>query len=386
MLGAWVEEQLLARNQLTHDVFAREAAHLAVVASEMSERFLRAGRVFAFGKGPYATDAQHVAVEFVHPVIVGKRALPALDVSPAFKPWLTAMVTAADMVMGFAPPQGDPEIEAALAQASTKGALTFALTGSAADYALALPEVQPFIQQEIVEVLYHTLWESVHVFFEHHELGHEVGASGFLYPFLGASKQDTSVVLSEVASSIRAKAQEDVRLRTAVAKDSSATIAAAIEAMQQRLARGGKVMSLGNGGSATDANDFTLDCLMPPEGWTSRAAISLAMESANISAIANDVGSDVVFLRQLIAQAQQGDVVLAFSTSGSSSNIQLCLQEARKRGLLTIALLGNDGGDIARNALADICMVVPCDYIPRIQEIQASMYHVLREGLEVSHG
>ena len=75
----------------------------------MSERFLRGGRLLAFGRGPYATDAQHVSVEFVHPVIVGKRALPALDLSMAFQPWLDAIVRPEDMVMGFGPPEGDRE-------------------------------------------------------------------------------------------------------------------------------------------------------------------------------------------------------------------------------------------------------------------------------------
>ncbi len=80
----------------------------------MSDRFLQGGRLLAFGRGPYATDAQHVSVEFVHPVIVGKRALPALDLSMLFAPWLEAIVQPEDIVMGFGPPEGDPEVQAAL--------------------------------------------------------------------------------------------------------------------------------------------------------------------------------------------------------------------------------------------------------------------------------
>ena len=76
-----VEQRLLARNQVFESFFAIEARKLAEACREMSERFLRGGRLLAFGRGPYATDAQHVSVEFVHPVIVGKRALPALDLS-----------------------------------------------------------------------------------------------------------------------------------------------------------------------------------------------------------------------------------------------------------------------------------------------------------------
>src|SRR5271156_2403941 len=114
-LTAQIEQRLLARNQVLESFFALEARGLAEACREMSERFLRGGRLLAFGRGPYATDAQHVSVEFVHPVIVGKRALPAVDLSILFRPWLEAIVQADDMVMGFGPPQGDPEVWAALA-------------------------------------------------------------------------------------------------------------------------------------------------------------------------------------------------------------------------------------------------------------------------------
>ena len=100
-LAKGVADQLLERNRLCEKFFAGEAPRLARAAREMAERFLRGGRLLAFGRGPYATDAQHVSVEFVHPVIVGKRALPALDLSIAFRPWLEAILCANDMVMGF---------------------------------------------------------------------------------------------------------------------------------------------------------------------------------------------------------------------------------------------------------------------------------------------
>ena len=92
---------------------------------------------------------------------------------------------------------------------------------------------------------------------------------------------------------------------------------------------------------------------------------------------------DAIFLRQLIAQACPEDIAVAISTSGGSRNIIMALEEARKRNLLTIALLGYDGGEIKRRRLADFPIVVACDYIPRIQEVQASIYHVIRESLEV---
>ena len=118
-------------------------------------------------------------------------------------------------------------------------------------------------------------------------------------------------------------------------------------------------------------------------GYQPIPAVSLSLEPANITAVANDVGTDVIFLRQLIAQAQPDDVAIGISTSGGSRNIIMALEEARKRDLLTVALLGYDGGEIKRRQLADFPLVVPCDYIPRIQEVQASVYHIIRESLEV---
>ena len=101
-----------------------------------------------------------------------------------------------------------------------------------------------------------------------------------------------------------------------------------------------------------------------------------------LTAVANDVGIDLVFLRQLAAHAQTEDIAVGISTSGGSRNVLIALEEAKKRGLLTVALLGYDGGEILRRGIADFPLVVRSDYIPRIQEVQASTYHLLRETLE----
>jgi D-sedoheptulose 7-phosphate isomerase len=381
-LTTQIEQRLLARNQVMESFFAREAPRLAEACREMSERFLRGGRLLAFGRGPYATDAQHVSVEFVHPVIVGKRALPALDLSLAFEPWLKTLVQADDMVIGFGPPEGDSEVWTALDAARKRRAMTFALPGSEGSYFTAAATQDPFIHQELVEVLYHTLWETVHVFFEHRELGHDVGEAGFLYPFLGKNKQETFDVVAEAAASIRMKVRDDARLREQVASEEAEKIGNAAVAINERIARGGKLIIFGNGGSATDANDWAIDCVMPPAGYRPIPAVSLSMEPANISAIANDVGTELIFQRQLIAQARPNDVAIGISTSGGSKNIVMALEEARKRNLLTIALLGYDGGEVLRRGLADSPLIVRSDYIPRIQEVQASIYHLIRETLE----
>lgn len=379
---AQIGQRLLARNPVLESFFAREADRLAKACREMSERFLRGGRLLAFGRGPYATDAQHVSVEFVHPVIVGKLALPALDLSPAFEPWLKALVQADDMVMGFGPPDGDREVWAALDVAQRRGAMTFALPGARGSYFCSPATADAFVHQELIEILYHTLWETVHVFFEHRELGHDVGAAGFLYPFLGKDKQETPDMVGEVAASIRMKVRDDALLRERVAREESEKIGNAAMAIRERVDRGGKLIIFGNGGSATDANDWALDSILPAAGCQAIPAVSLSMEPANISAIANDVGTELIFQRQLIAQARPNDVAIAISTSGGSKNIVMALEEARKRELLTVALLGYDGGEVARRGLADFPLIVRSDYIPRIQEVQASIYHSICETIQ----
>jgi len=381
-LASDVEDRLLERNQIFETFFAQQARPLAIACREMSDRFVQGGRLLAFGRGPYATDAQHVSVEFVHPIIVGKRALPALDLSVLLGPWLDAILRPQDIVMGFGPPEGDAEVTAALAAAQRHGAMTFALPGCSGSYSLQPPTQHPFIHQELIEILYHTLWETVHVFFEHRELGHDVGDSAFLYPFLGEAKQPTTNIVETVAASMRAKAEEDAKLRARVARDESGQIVNAARAIHQRLRQDGKLIIFGNGGSATDANDWAIDCVLPPSGYCPVPAISLSMEPAILTAIANDVGIETVFLRQIIAHAQPQDVAIGISTSGGSRNIILALEEARKRGLLTVALLGYDGGEILRRGLSDFPLIVRSDFIPRIQEVQASAYHVIREILE----
>src|SRR5689334_1971854 len=218
-----IAASLVNRNATSRAFFDREAERLARACREAAERFARGGRLLAFGTGPQLTDAQHVSVEFVHPVIVGKRALPALDLSSCPHA-IGALAGPDDIVMGFGPPSGDRGVAKVLRAARAEGAQTFALPGTEGDYAVETPSHDPFVHQEIVEVLYHTLWETVHVFLERREAGHDVGASAFLYPYLGKDPQGTESLVDAVASSIRAKARTDEGLREEVARTSAATI------------------------------------------------------------------------------------------------------------------------------------------------------------------
>src|ERR687897_1013333 len=154
-LTARSRTDLLRRNAVFESFFSTEAPRLAEACHEMSRRFLAGGRLLAFGNGSAATDAQHVSVEFVHPVIVGKRALPALDLGPDFETRLPVILRPEDMVMGFAFPERDEAVERALLVAKERGTLTFALAGGAGDYTFDSPDEDPFVVQEVFEVLYH---------------------------------------------------------------------------------------------------------------------------------------------------------------------------------------------------------------------------------------
>src|SRR5215216_4129754 len=265
--------ELIRRNQILEVFFEAEAPRLAEACHEMSRRFLAGGRLLAFGNDSAATDAQHVSVEFVHPVIVGKRALPALDLGPDFERRLPVVLRPEDMVMGFAYPDVDEAVERALRTARRRGAMTFALTGEAGEYSFSPPDEDSFVVQEVFEVLYHVLWETVHVYFEHREQGHDVGSSSFLYPFLGKDEQSLEEIVREVQNSMLQKIQEVNHLRTAVAESEVTAISLIAAAVFERLERGGKLIAFGNGGSATDANDLVSDCVDPPPGWGAVPAV-----------------------------------------------------------------------------------------------------------------
>jgi D-sedoheptulose 7-phosphate isomerase len=388
------ETRLEQRREAGNAFFAQHAMRLAELCHRMAERFARGGRLVAIGTEPAArSDVRHVTVEFVHPVIVGKRALPAIGLTGDGAPLareLALTVHGDDIVMAFG--EHDPideRIQQAVGLAREAGALTVAFAALGADVELEPPTADPFVRQELVETAYHVLWELVHVFFEHRGLlegrterrVHDVGASSFLYPFLSEGESDLDAVLADVAASARMKFSDVVALRAATLAGARETLAQAAAELRAGLESGGRLLALGNGGSATDATDVVADFLSPPAGhsWPGRAAIDLGADTAILTALANDIGSEAIFARQIIAHGRPGDCVLALSTSGNSLSVLDALAEARRRGLHTIALVGYDGGRVAAERLADHVIVSPSQYIPRIQEAQATAYHLLRE-------
>ena len=250
----------------------------------------------------------------------------------------------------------------------------------------------PFIRQELVETLYHVLWELVHVFFDHRgllegrEAGpvHDIGASSFLYPFLSEGEHDLEAVVDDVRRSILLKSEEVGNLREQTLIDNRDTLLDAAAELRAAFEGGAKLLAFGNGGSATDAMDAVADFRAAPQGWPPRRAIDLTEDASILTAIANDIGVEEIFQRQVIAYGRGGDAAIALSTSGSSVNVVEALTEARKRDMLTIALVGYDGGRVASEGLADHVVITRSQHIPRIQEAQASAYHVLRELVELA--
>ena len=427
------------RERVLAGFLRREQERLARACHEMARAFSQGGVLIPLGTGAAATDAAHLAVEFMHPVIVGKRALPA--VAPSNDP------TGASHLAGIGRPgdialllvHGAPEDRDAehLADARRRGLLTIAMSGAGepldADHAFAVPSDDPAIVQEVQETAYHELWELVHVFFEHPGLLHEacitcgdvavearVVATGtgsatierggaredvatelvgevaagdlllchagvalekleegdptaFLYPFLGSDERDLDAVLADVQASIVRKGDDVIELRRAV---DMAELERCAEAIRARLLRGGRLIAFGNGGSSTDAQDAAADAL--ELGWP---ALALTNDVATVTAVGNDVGYDNVFARQLIPLAREQDIVLGISTSGSSPNVVAGLEEAHRRGALTCAITGYDGGRLAELGWIDHLFIARSDYIPRLQEAHATIYHLLLETI-----
>ncbi len=208
-----------------------------------------------------------------------------------------------------------------------------------------------------------------------------------MYPFLHARDTTASAPRADaerrdaVRESTREKCRDAIAVRRQLVSEYRDQFAETAIAMAGAFARGGKLLAFGNGGSATDAEDAASDCLAPPmAGWRPLPAISLTGDSAVVTAIANDVGVEHIFTRQLIAFGQRGDIALGFSTSGGSPNVISAMKEGKRRGLITVALTGGDGGALARSSdVVDFCFVARLEYIPRIQEGHATAWHILLE-------
>jgi len=207
-----------------------------------------------------------------------------------------------------------------------------------------------------------------------------------LYPYLFEGDTTSAEdVLSQIHYSILEKCRETIALRRATLASSGEHIIAAARAMIQAFATGATLLAFGNGGSSTDVQDVVSELLQPPfPDFSPLPAIALTHDVAVITAVGNDVGFENIFARQIIAFGQRGDIALGVTTSGNSANMLMAFEQAKKQGLLTVALTGYDGGKMARSPSVDYCLISPGDHIPRIQESQATVYHSLLEMIFTS--
>ena len=197
-----------------------------------------------------------------------------------------------------------------------------------------------------------------------------------LYPFLYAGRTDLAAVLEEARRSTVAKAAEIMELRRVIAARDGARLMAAARDAAARFAAGGRLLAFGNGGSATDAQQLATTFLNPGGTVRPLPALCLASDTSVVTALANDVGVDVMFARQIAAFGRRTDIAVGLSTSGNSENLLRAFDEASRRGLLTVGIAGYEGGKMAELDSLDYLFVAPSSSVHRIQEAQTTTYHV----------
>lgn len=185
----------------------------------------------------------------------------------------------------------------------------------------------------------------------------------------------------DAAALIRRSLEESARVKRAVAETLSRDLAQAAGWLASAFRAGGKALLFGNGGSATDALHIAAE-------WTGKLgpdrpalpAIALPANASDVTAIGNDYGFERIFARLVEAHGREGDVALAFSTSGGSPNVLEAVEEARRRGMRSIGFLGKGGGKLKDRV--DLALVVPSDDTQRIQESHIAMAHAIAEVVD----
>src|SRR5262245_37362775 len=188
-----------------------------------------------------------------------------------------------------------------------------------------------------------------------------------------------------IREAILRKVRESADVKQQFFEENAVQIEALCRVMAQRFLQGKRLYVMGNGGSACDALHVAVEFKHPIiEKRRPLPAEALLSDIATITAISNDLDFSRIFLNQLKLSAQPGDMVLAISTSGKSPNLIYALEAARAREMLTIAIAGKDGGRFP--AVSDYCFVVPSFSIHRIQEVHATLIHVLWDMVHVALG
>jgi len=188
-----------------------------------------------------------------------------------------------------------------------------------------------------------------------------------------------------IAEAMLRKARESAALKVAFVEQQADKIAACVRALAERFAAGGRLLVMGNGGSACDAQHVAVEFQHPiVEKRRALPAVALAADTALLTAVGNDADFSQVFARQIDLLARPEDAALGISTSGASANVNRALRRAREKGLLTIGFAGRDGG--AMLYLCQFCFVVPTWSIHRIQETHTLLLHLLWDEVHVALG
>ncbi len=199
-----------------------------------------------------------------------------------------------------------------------------------------------------------------------------------LYPFLSGKRQDADKMQAALLESIRQKAAESIAIKQRFFDENAQAIIAAAQAVAQCYRAGGRLYTMGNGGSSCDAAHIAVEFQHPvTAGRPALPARNLTEDVAMLTAVGNDVGFKHVFVRQVTSQLRAGDVLIGVSTSGNSENLLLAFSAAKEIGAVTIGLTGGDGGRMQSTAKLDHCLVVPSDSIHRVQESHVAFYHIL---------
>jgi D-sedoheptulose 7-phosphate isomerase len=199
-----------------------------------------------------------------------------------------------------------------------------------------------------------------------------------LYPFLHGPRQDAASLDAALLTSIADKARDGRDVSTRFFAEHADALLAASRALARSFSGGGRLFTMGNGGSSCDAAHIAVEFLHPvTAGRPALPAINLTADVAMLSAIGNDLGFEHAYVRQLAAQARRGDAVIGVSTSGNAANLLAAFAKAKEMGLVTIGLAGGDGGKMRASGLIDHCLVVPSSSIHRIQECHVTAYHIL---------
>jgi D-sedoheptulose 7-phosphate isomerase len=199
-----------------------------------------------------------------------------------------------------------------------------------------------------------------------------------LYPFLATERGDAAGLSQVLLESVRQKAEESAAVKQRFFRECAGQVIAAAEALAAVYARGGRLYTMGNGGSSCDAAHIAVEFQHPiTAGRPALPAHNLADDAAMMSAVGNDLGFQHVYLRQVIALMRAEDALIGVSTSGNSENLLLAFSAAKRLGATTIGLAGGDGGKMRRDADVDHCLVAPCDSIHRVQETHVAIYHIL---------